>query len=54
MPKPVKSEPRNGTKRGIGVPAYESSTVLRLSGVFHLLSKGDAFLLLSPASDEIH
>lgn len=49
IPKPVKSDPRKGTSRGIiDAFAYESSTVFRLSGVFHLLSKGDAFLLLSP------
>lgn len=48
MPNPVKSDPRSGTKRGMGAFAYESSTVFRLSGVFHLLSNGEAFLLLSP------
>lgn len=48
MPKPVKSDPRSGTKRGIVAFAYESSTVFRLSGVFHLLSNGELFLLLSP------
>lgn len=48
MPKPVKSDPRSGTNRGIGAFAYESSTVFRLSGVFHLLLNGELFLLLSP------
>lgn len=46
IPSPVKSEPRNGTNRGIDAFATESSTVSRLFGVFHLLSNGET--LLSP------